>query len=201
MFVLYANKNHLTVRQRETIVSGSVNVNTVQFQFSSDWDGSTPTAVFRAGAVSRTATPDASGRCTIPKEVLRTPWIRLMAGVCGKRGEEVILPTVWADLGTVQAGAAAEPPGPEPWERALDKKGDALGVTETGELGLYSGETLLSSVPVPGETGDHRGLSHRDAADQHPISAITGLAGRLERTITTDSVLSIAEILKIMEVQ
>ena len=49
-------------------------------------------------------------------------------------------------------------------------------------------------------SGDHRALAERDAADQHPIGAITGLEGRLEKTITTDSVLSVAEILKIMEV-
>lgn len=200
MFVLYANKNKLTVRQREIAVSGSVNVNAVQFQFSSDWDGLTRTAVFRAGAEFRAVALDEFGRCAVPREVLQMPWVRLMAGVCGKQGEEVILPTVWADLGTIQSGAAADPPGPEPWEQALNQKGDALGYTAEGELGLYAGDKLLSSVPVPCEISDHQELSHRDAADQHPISAITGLASRLERTITTDSVLSTTEILKIMEV-
>lgn len=89
------------------------------------------------------------------------------------------------------------PSTPELWEQALEKKGDALGYTEAGDLGLYAGEKLLSSVPV---SADHRTLAERDAADQHPIGAITGLEGRLEKTITTDSVLSVAEILKIMEV-
>ena len=51
-----------------------------------------------------------------------------------------------------------------------------------------------------GEQSLDRALAERDAADQHPIGAITGLEGRLEKTITTDSVLSVAEILKIMEV-
>lgn len=200
MFVLYANKNQLAVRRRETVVSGSINANTVQFQFSSDWDGLTRTAVFRAGAEFRAVALDESGRCTVPGEVLRMPWVRLMAGVCGKRGEEEILPTIWADLGTVRTGASAVPQGPEPWEQALEQKGDTLGYTETGALGLYAGEKLLSSVPAAGGTGDHRSLGSRDAADQHPIGAITGLAERLERTITTDSVLSVSEVLKIMEV-
>lgn len=199
MFVLYANKSKLTVRRRETAVSGSVNVNTVQFQFSKDWDGLTCTAVFRAGAKSCSAALDEFGQCSVPREVLQVPWVRLMAGVCGKQGEEVVLPTVWADLGTVQAGAA-DPPESDPGEQALSKKGDTLGYTTEGELGLYAGDKLLSSVPVPGGTGDHQELSCRDAADQHPISAITGLTDRLERTITTDSVLSTTEILKIMEV-
>lgn len=201
MFVLYANKSKLAVRQREPAVSGSVNVNTVQFQFSREWDGLTCTAVFRAGEISCSASLDEFGRCAVPREVLQVPWTRLMAGVCGKQGEEVILPTVWADLGTIQAGAAEEPPGSDPCEQLLSKKGDTLGYTAEGELGLYAGDKLLSSVPVPGGTGNHQELSCRDAADQHPISAITGLAGRLERAITTDSVLSATEILKIMEVQ
>ena len=61
--------------------------------------------------------------------------------------------------------------------KALAGKGDGLGYTEEGELGLYSGETLLSAVPVAGGggTSDHRVLSHRDAEDQHPIEAISGL--------------------------
>ena len=199
MFVLYANKNKLTVRQREIVVSGSVNVNTVQFQFSPEWDGLTCTAVFRAGAEFRAAALDEAGRCAVPREVLLTPWVRLMTGVCGKRGEEVVLPTVWADLGTIQTGAAAEPPGTGTWEQFLDKKGDTLGYTAEGELGLYAGDKLLSSVPAPAGTNDHKTLSSRDAAEQHPISAITGLAGRLEHTITTDNMLSVTEILKIME--
>lgn len=48
MFLLHASKNNLTVRQREPLTSGSVNVNMVQFEFSSDWDGLERTAVFRA---------------------------------------------------------------------------------------------------------------------------------------------------------
>ena len=166
MFILYAGKNRLTVQQRETAVSGSVNVNTVQFQFSPDWDGAVCTAVFRAGTEVRTAALDGDGRCMIPSGVLQTPWVRLMAGVCGRRGEEEVRPTVWADLGTIQRGAmpeeASAPSTPELWEQALEKKGDALGYTEAGDLALYAGEKLLSSVPV---SADHRALAERDAAD------------------------------------
>ena len=157
MFILYAGKHRLTVRQRETAVSGSVNVNTVQFQFSPDWDGAVCTAVFRAGTEVRTAALDGDGRCAIPSGVLQTPWVRLMAGVCGRRGEEEVRPTVWADLGTIQRGAmpeeASAPSTPELWEQALEKKGDALGYTEAGDLALYAGEKLLSSVPVSGGGG------------------------------------------------
>ena len=202
MFLLYADKNKLTVRQREPLTSGSVNVNAVKFEFSPDWEGLERTAVFRAADGEPVSVLLAAGdQCGIPWEVLSSHGQRISAGVCGTRGAELVLPTVWADLGAVQEGACpgepSRPPTPELWEQALEKKGDALGYTEAGELGLYAGEKLLSSVPV---SADHRTPAERDAADQHPIGAITGLEGRLEKTITTDSVLSVAEILKIMEV-
>ena len=58
--------------------------------------------------------------------------------VSGSLGGEIVLPSRWAFLGTIQEGA----PG-----------GDNPG----------------------GGVSDHRLLTHRDAEDQHPIEAISGL--------------------------
>ena len=44
MFIFYANKNLLTVHQKEPITSGSANTYRVQFEFSPDWDGLSRTA-------------------------------------------------------------------------------------------------------------------------------------------------------------
>lgn len=155
MFTLHADKNRLTVRQREALTSGSVNVNTVQFVFSEDWEGLTRTAVFRYGDKLVSIFLDEGGQCRIPGEVLEHPGRHLMAGVYGIQGETVVLPTVWADLGVVLEGAkpgeASEPPAAGLWEQALAGKGDALRYTESGELGLYAGDRLLGSVPVMGE--------------------------------------------------
>ena len=67
-------------------------------------------------------------------------------------------------MGYISSGAApgeeAQPPTPELWEQALARKGDGLGYTEEGELGLYSGETLLSSLPVSGGGGLPYGVGH-----------------------------------------
>ena len=186
MFQLYAEKIQLTVREKEPVTSGSVNVYPVRFEFSADWNGLSRKAVFRAGAVSRTAALDQDGTCTIPGEVLGRPGCHLFAGVCGRQGEEIVLPTVWANLGLILEGAG-DAPGPEPplegWREALEGKGDNLAYTDGGELGLYSGKTLLSSVPVAGGGGaaDHRVLAHRDAAEQHPIASISGLKAELDR--------------------
>lgn len=83
-------------------------------------------------------------------------------------------------------GEDARPPTPELWEQQLAGKGDSLGYTYNGELGLYSGDKLLSSVHIEsggaeGGTTDHRRLSNRDAAEQHPITSISGLEKELNR--------------------
>lgn len=157
MFCLYANKNKLTVRQREPATSGSIGVCTSCFEFSPDWDGMERTAVFKAGTQSRSVLLDETNICQVPWEVLETPGVHLLAGIYGTRGGEVVLPTIWADLGVILEGAAvgedAKPPTPDLWGQELDRKGDRLDYTETGELGLYAGDKLLSAVEVQGGGG------------------------------------------------
>ena len=130
MFTLYADKNKLTLRQRETVTSGSANVYPVRFEFSADWDGMKRTAVFRAGEESRSVLLDGSGECSIPWEMLEDPGVRLYAGVYGTRDGDVVLPTVWTDLGMILTGAApgedARMPTPELWQQELDRKQDVL---------------------------------------------------------------------------
>lgn len=189
MFVLCSSKARLTVRQREPVTSGSVNTFEAQFEFDDDWAGLTRTAVFRAGGESRSVLLDDSNACTVPWEVLAKPGIQLQAGVCGTQGGEIVLPTIWANLGVILEGVAtgedAQPPTPDLWRQELAGKGDRLGYTPDGALGLYAGGKLLSAVPAQGDGGDgasdHRLLTGRDAEGQHPIEAIEGLAGQLER--------------------
>lgn len=156
MFLLRAEKNDLALLEREPVTSGSVNVYGVSFEFSEDWAGLNKTAVFQAGCASREVLLGSSGACVVPWEVLRVPGYHLKAGVYGKQGGEVVLPTVWADLGVILEGVptgGSPPPSPELWEQELARKGDGLGYTEEGELGLFSGDKLLSAVPVSGGGG------------------------------------------------
>lgn len=166
MFELYAKKNSLAVRAREMLTSGSVNVYPVRIVFSQDWDGLDRVAVFRAGGKSASVELKEDGTAVIPWEVLADPGIRLYGGVYGTKGETVTLSSVWADMGYIQQGATpgdeARPPTPELWKQALEGKGDRLAYTGTGELGLYAGEKLLSSVPIEGMGS---GVSHKAASD------------------------------------
>lgn len=156
MFLLHAEKNKLSLLEREPVTSGSVNAYAAKFEFSEDWSGLDKTAVFQAGCASREVLLGPEGACVVPWEVLRVPGYQLKAGVYGKQGGDVVLPTVWADLGVILEGVptgGSPPPSPELWEQELARKGDGLGYTEAGKLGLYSGDKLLSAVPVSGGGG------------------------------------------------
>ena len=87
MIQLYADKNRLTIRQSETVTSGSVNTVECRFTFSPHWEGLEKTAVFRAGERTAAVPLDESGRCTVPWEVLEKPGLTLSAGVYGRDPE------------------------------------------------------------------------------------------------------------------
>lgn len=184
MFILYADKTRLAVRQREPLTSGSVNACQIQFEFSEDWNGLTRIAVFRAGGKPVPMLLDGTNCCTIPWEVLEKPEIKLFCGVYGVRGSEMVLPTVWADLGWIAAGVRPGkktwPPTPELWQQELASKGGAL-KCDGLSLSLMSGDKTLSTVQIMGGTIDHGLLSNRDGAEQHPIGSIIGLTEQLER--------------------
>ncbi len=161
IFQLYANKTQLTVRQREPMTSGSVNVYRVRFQFSEDWDGLSRTAVFRAGTESRAVLLGEDNETVLPWEVLQVPRQQISCGVWGARGKETVLPTIYASLGWVSAGASPEaearPPMPELWEQRLEAKGDGLSYDGLN-LSLLSGDKPLSTVQIAGGGSSSPGL-------------------------------------------
>lgn len=208
MFELYADKNRLTLRERETMTSGSVNVYQVRFRFSEDWEGLSRTACFRAGKEHVSVLLDESGQCAVPWETLWAPGVTLLAGVYGARDGEVVLPTVWAELGTVLAGvkpgSGAQAPTPGPYEQVLGRlegKQDKL-TGRPGQVVGFDGDGKPAAQDFSGGEGGvshHRQLSGRDEPDQHSIQAITGLEERLSGTISAGDEISIVDIIKIME--
>lgn len=187
MFILYANKGALFLRAREQLTSGSVNIYRVCFEFSPDWAGLTRKVVFKAGKESRTVLLDDGGECVIPWEVLTSHGQPLMAGVFGAQ-DDTVLPTAWANLGSILEGVptdapGAQPPTPDAWEQELAGKQDKL----RGVPGQVVGFDELGNAAAQDSTGggggisDHRLLTGRDAGGQHPISAIDGLPEELNR--------------------
>ena len=162
MFLLSASKVHLNVLQRETVTSGSVNVYLVQFDFNSDWDGLDRTAVFQAGDDKISVVLDASNECQIPWEVLENPRRTLEAGVYGTKGGDVVLPTIWASLGTIREGASmgtnAQPPTPDVYSQILDAANSAekiaQSVRDDADAGKFDGEPGPAGPQGPiGDTG------------------------------------------------
>lgn len=162
MFALYADKTQLALRQREQLTSGSVNVCPVRFEFSSDWDGLARTAVFRGSGAAISVLLDETGECGIPWEVLRVPGYHLEAGVYGTRGEAVVLPTVWADLGKILPGTTPGENGKEPTpdlcaqilSAANEAAAAAASVRKDADAGLFAGPAGPRGVQGPqGEVG------------------------------------------------
>lgn len=203
MFILEANKVQLIRRKSEPITSGSVNVYTVRFEFSSEWDGLEKIACFKSGSQIVSVLLDDTNECVIPWEVTDPDDAgkTLFAGVYGTKGGAVVLPTVWASLGIihqgVECGSNARPPTPSLWEQELARKQDKL----TGAPGQVIGfDEAGNAIPQdPPGTTDHRALTHREDEGAHPIEAITGLDRELSRRVEAGDVLSVTDIIKIME--
>lgn len=142
-FVLFANKNQLSVRKREPITSGSVNVYEALFEFSYDWDGLKRLVTFRAGDIYRSIVLDANNACLIPWETMVIPNVILYVGVCGTKDEDIILPTIWAKLGTIlqgsETGIEILPPTPDVWQQILDKIPEPMSAEELRTI-LVGGE-------------------------------------------------------------
>ena len=130
MFALYADKIKLTSYQQEQLTSGAVNVYSVRFAFSASWTGLTRTAVFKGGGKTVSVLLDETGVCKIPWEVLRTPGDHLEVGVYGTRGKDVVLPTVWTDLGKILPGTTpgenAKEPTPDIYQQIMAAAQEAV---------------------------------------------------------------------------
>ncbi len=160
MIILTASKSCLTASRRELLVEGAVNVNIVQFVFSSDWDGLTKTAVFQAGSDKYSVLLDESNEAPIPWEVLQNPRRTLYAGVYGTNGESLVLPTIWASLGTIQEGANpgqdTQPPTPSVYEQILAEIGNLDNLATSAKDSLVSAinELYYSGGGGGGGTGN-----------------------------------------------
>ena len=177
MFIFYANKNLLTVHQKEPITSGSSNTYRVQFEFSPDWEGLIRTACFRSGGQTISVLLDETGRCVVPWEVTRPgdSGKRLFAGVCGSDISGTVLPTIWADCGVIQPGAsgesAAKPPTPGPLEMVIQSKADGLSL-DGRALRLLSGDRELAAITLPDGPSNEL-VATEDDVSQMPSDVFT----------------------------
>ena len=88
---------------REPLTSGMVG-QTIHFEYSHDFDGLMITAVFTDGKNTINVVNPGS-ECVIPHEVLTTVGATVQVGIYAVRDEELVIPTVYATIGTVLRGA------------------------------------------------------------------------------------------------
>lgn len=161
MFTLQVRKNQIEVVKAkiEPMTSGSKQVYPIQFMFSSEWKYLEKVAVFATDMTKDGPTKnpvynmllDKNNRCFIPWEVNLVHSNHVYVGIFGTYNGEVVLPTVWADLGNVLLGVTTgidiEPPTPELYEQILAELSKIRGEVEdftAKNLKVFENETVTS---------------------------------------------------------
>lgn len=138
----------------ELLTAGMAKAVSVEFAFSSDWDGLTKTAVFtnRKKTVDVLESEWDGNRLIVPYEILADAGLIARVGVYGSNASGVVLPTVWVTLGKVQP--AAEPsgdPAAEPtlpiWAQLQKQIGDL------DDLRTYSKDNLVAAINEARQSG------------------------------------------------
>lgn len=109
------NNNSAEIVEAEFYTSGMVGAK-IAFQFSEEWNGLTKTAVFKTDGVQKDVL-NVTDVCTIPHECFENAGERLVVGVYGTNGNDVVIPTVYVNLGRIKQGA--DPSGDESTEPSL----------------------------------------------------------------------------------
>ena len=89
--------------QSEPLTSGMVG-QTIHFEYSHDFDGLAVTAVFTDGK-NTVDVVNPGNECVIPHEVLTTVGAMVKVGIYATRGNELVIPTIYAHIGVVLKGA------------------------------------------------------------------------------------------------
>ena len=88
---------------REPLTSGMVG-QPIHFEYSHDFDGLAITAVFTDGK-NTVNVVNPGNECVIPHEVLTTVGAIVKVGIYAVRGDELVIPTIYAHIGVVLKGA------------------------------------------------------------------------------------------------
>lgn len=109
------------IERPRVITSGTVGLE-VEFTFDEEWAGLSKTVVFKACEIER-VTVGVESKTVVPWEVLETPGVWLMIGICGANGDgSIVIPTIWTNVRVIQPGTSAEgEPGATPHPKIWDQ--------------------------------------------------------------------------------
>lgn len=180
MFKIEVKGNRLYTLQRDYLTSGSVEIQTVDFIFSPEWDSFTKEVIFKLNngeTNPKGIVPDDSGYYIIPWELLNKPGFELLVGVYGTKGTQVMT-TEYISLGRVHKGTndSAEDPDPPPtpdiYRQLINLTGEALEevkkLRQDAENGEFDGPPGPQGPPgIPGTDGKdgEDGINGTDGKD------------------------------------
>ena len=149
--------------QSEPLTSGMVG-QPIHFEYSHDFDGLAVTAVFTDGK-NTVDVVNPGNECVIPHEVLTTVGAMVKVGVYAVRGDELVIPTVYANIGVVLKGA--DPSG----DVSIDPTLPVWAQTQAliGNLSQIETETkdsLVAAINEVKQTADRKA----NAADLAPVA-------------------------------
>lgn len=165
----------------ERLTDGMVGAK-IEFQFSPEWEGLTKIAVFTNPVTTKDVLLE-TNECEIPWEVLSEKHKRVRVGVYGMEGTNIVLPTVYADIGVVFP--AAEPSGdpsakatPELWAQATDMAQKAFNTADEAVQVAAEVRADADAGAFRGEKGDP-GFS--------PVVSVEPFEGGVSVTIEDES--------------
>ena len=162
---------------REPLTSGMVG-QMIHFEYSHDFDGLMITAVFTDGK-NTVDVVNPGNECIIPHEVLTNVGAAVKVGIYATRGDELVIPTVYATIGTVLKGA--DPSGDVSIDPTLPAWAQIQGIIgNLNDLSTEAKDNLVAAVNEVKEITDDKqdkliaGENITIAADGKTISATGG---------------------------
>ena len=163
--------------QSEPLTSGMVG-QTIHFEYSHDFDGLAVTAVFTDGK-NTVDVVNPGNECVIPHEVLTTVGAIVKVGIYATRGNELVIPTIYAHIGVVLKGA--DPGGDVSIDPTLPVWAQIQGIIgDLNDLDTEAKNNLVAAVNEVKQAADGKqdkliaGDNITIAADGKTISATGG---------------------------
>lgn len=185
MYWVNVNQNTVDVTGLDVIVRNNVNAVQVKFSFSEEWDNLTKIVVFR-GSKKVVAVKPENDLVTIPWECCKNIDDIIYVGAYGiDSNGTIVRPTTWARIGRIVdgvdvSGAASPKPSDSTFAEIIDAIGDLKDDLDAMSDRVSAVSENLGDVENDLEIySNHQNLNGLDEPDQHPVSAIIGLEGRL----------------------
>ena len=175
--------------QSEPLTSGMVG-QPIHFEYSHDFDGLAVTAVFTDGK-NTVDVVNPGNECIIPHEVLTTVGAMVKVGIYAVKGDELVIPTIYAHIGVVLKGA--DPSGDVSIDPTLPiwAQTQAL-IGNLSQIETETKDSLVAAINEVKHTVDNKqdkliaGENITIAADGKTISATGGGGGA---SLTDDDII------------